>query len=420
MMKRKMIRAAAALALLVLLPALALADQFALVHGGRLNLREYPSTTSRSLGKYGTGSWVRVVGTAQNGFLQVRTMDGKGGYMSSAYLNLGAAGGNQATVRYANGGYVNLRGGPSLNYNVVVRVTSGNTVTVLDESYEWNRVTVVQNGQTYSGYMHDSFLNKTSSSARVTTRNGGKVNLRSGPGKNYGSIGSLPTGTVVSVLLRGSDWAQISAGGVTGFMSTDYLSASSTGSTSGTTTSSTVAYVNNPRSTQVLNLRETPSRTARSIGQYRNGTQVKVVSRGATWCEVYVGTRHGYMMTQYLSFSYVAPVSTPVVNVPVVTPQIVYVTPTPTPIYVTVAPTATPTPVPGTPTAGTLMYLMPSSSSTGNKVAVYNDKAMTSVKGYYDPGKAVTMLQYEKMVSMILIDCGVGYCYSWEVSYTSD
>ena len=85
----------------------------------------------------------------------------------------------------------------------------------------------------------------------------------------------------------------------------------SSGSSGGTVTTKT-AYVNNPRSTQILHLRETPSQSARSIGQYYNGTQVKVVSYGATWCEVYVGTKHGYMMTRYLSFdgNYVRPSTT--------------------------------------------------------------------------------------------------------------
>ena len=39
------------------------------------------------------------------------------------------------------------------------------------------------------------------------------------------------------------------------------------------------------------------------LGYYSNGTQVRVVSKGPAWCEVYVGSLHGYMMTQYLSFS---------------------------------------------------------------------------------------------------------------------
>ena len=105
----------------------------------------------------------------------------------------------------------------------------------------------------------------------------------------------------MTVLLKGNGWYQITGGGLTGFMSAGYLrNMGTTGGGSGTVTTRT-AYVNNPRSTQVLYLRETPSQRARALGQYKNGTQVKVVSYGATWCEVYVGTRHGYMMTRYLA-----------------------------------------------------------------------------------------------------------------------
>ena len=111
-MRKTWVRAAALLAVLTLLPALALADRFAVVKGGRLNLRQYPSTSSYSLGKYATGSWI-LAGAEQNGWYSVKTMDGKRGYMSGKYLNFGAYNGG-ATVKYANGGYVNLRSGPSL------------------------------------------------------------------------------------------------------------------------------------------------------------------------------------------------------------------------------------------------------------------------------------------------------------------
>ena len=280
----------AALTLLLTLPALALAADFAVVRGGRLNLRQYPSSSSQSLGKYDSGSWVDVQGQGASGWYAVRTMDGKTGYMAGNYLTF-AQSGSIGTVAYANGGYVNLRRGPSLDYAVVTRVTSGTTISILDASY----------GATYTGYMHDSLIIKSTTTATVSTRNGGKVNVRRGPSSAYGSIGSLKSGTRVTVLLKGNGWYQITGGGLTGFMSAGYLSnMGTTGGGSGTVTTRT-AYVNNPRSTQVLYLRETPSQRARALGQYKNGTQVKVVSYGATWCEVYVGTRHGYMMTRYLA-----------------------------------------------------------------------------------------------------------------------
>lgn len=411
--------------LLVMLPVMALAADFAVVHGGRLNLREYASSTSRSLGKYNSGTWVSVQGQSVSGWVPVRTMDGKSGYMSGNYLTF-AQTGNRGVVRYANGGYVNLRQGPSLNYSVITRVTSGTGITILDDSYEWNYVSVNLYGTVYTGYMHDSLIDKSTTMATVVTRNGGKVNVRKGPGSNYGSIGSLRTGTRVTILLKGNGWAQITGGGLTGFMATRYLGSISSGSSgnsgsSGGMVTTKTAYVNNPRSTQILHLRETPSQSARSIGQYYNGTQVKVVSYGATWCEVYVGTKHGYMMTRYLSFdgNYVRPSAT-------ATPYYVYVTPTPTPYYVYVTPTPTPlvqyiTPVPQNtpvpPAAGNPITLAISAGSSSSMINVYNDSSMTSLKASYAAGKQATMLQYGDSVCMILVDGGVAYVSTWNVNY---
>ena len=397
---------AAALLLALLLPAMALAEQFAVVTGGRLNLREYASTSSRSLGKYDSGTWVRLLESSDAGFWRVKTLDGRTGYMAERYLTL-AGSANQGTVKYANGGYVNLRSGPSLETSVIMRVTSGTGVYIVDSSYEWNYIYVLVGGTPVYGYMHDSFISSSQTTATVTTRNGGRVNVRSGPSSAYGSVGTLASGTKVSVLLKGNGWYQISANGLTGFMSTSYLSG--TGSTVGSNTgsgatASQTAYVNNPKSTQVLNLRESPSQSARSIGQYRNGTQVKVVSYGSTWCEVYVGTRHGYMMTQYLSFNgtYTPPT---------------YPTTTSVPSY----PSATS--VPSTPSgstgpaAGTAGTLAVSAGSGSTLINMYAESTLTTVKATYPAGQRMTILQYGPSVCMIMVGTEVGYVSTWNVNY---
>ena len=416
---RKTIKLIALLLLLALVPAMALAADFAVVRGGRLNLRQYASKTSRSLGKYDSGSWVTVQGQSTSGWYPVRTMDGKTGYMAGNYLTF-AQNGSVGTVAYANGGYVNLRQGPSLDYAVVTRVTSGMTVNILDASYEWNYVSVNVGGATYTGYMHDSLINKSTTTATVSTRNGGKVNVRRGPSSSYGSIGSLKSGTRVTVLLKGNGWCQITGGGLTGFMATSYLGnmgTTNSGSNSNSGTVSTrTAYVNNPKSTQVLYLRESPSQSAKALGQYANGTQVKVVSYGATWCEVYVGTRHGYMMTRYLSFNshYVTPTPEVIYVTPAPTPQIVYVTPTPTPLvqYITPKPA-----VPGAPESGTTITLAAAYGSASNTINVYYDQGMTSVRATYTGGKQATLLKYDTNVCMILVDGVVAYVSTWNVNY---
>ena len=300
----------AGLVLLLVLPALALAQEYAVITGARLNLREYASTSSRSLGSYPAGYRVIINGSPVNGWYPVTTMDGQKGYMAGNYLRFEGGGGGygtHATVRYAQGGYVNLRSGPSLDYSVVTRVTSGTSITILDDSYEWNYVEL-SNGT--KGYMHDSLIDRGGgggggggSTAVVKTRYGGKVNVRSGPSFHSGSLGSLRTGTRVQVLHKEGAWWKISGGGLTGYMYSTYLTGGGGGGSQPMPRVSQTAYVHNPRSTQVLNLRTRPSQFSRSIGQYRNGTQVRVVGSSGDWCEVYVGTKHGYMMTRYLRFT---------------------------------------------------------------------------------------------------------------------
>ena len=423
-MRKNFSRVLALCVLLALLPALALADRFAVVKGGRLNLRQYPSSSSYSLGKYDTGTWV-LAGQESNGWYSVK-VGSKSGYMSSAYLDFGAYNGG-STVKYASGGYVNLRSGPSTDAAIVTRVTSGSTFYVQANYGGWCYGHVYVGGQQLYGYMYETFLDGGSSTSIVTTQNGGKVNVRSGPGSSYSSIGKLASGTQVKVLLKGNGWYMISANGLEGFMSTQYLSGtgSTIGTNTGTTTTSQTAWVNNPKATQVLNLRETPSQSARSIGQYRNGTKVKVVSRGATWCEVYVGTRHGYMMTRYLSFdgSYLPP-STPNYTYP----EYTYPVYTQPPYYfATLAPTATPTPLiqyvtpapaaPAAPKAGDTVTLAIASGSSSTLITVYHEASLTQAKASYAHGKQVMMLQYGTNSCMIYVDGGVAYVSTWNVNY---
>ena len=424
-MRKNIARTAAVLLLLLaLLPALALADRFAVVKGGRLNLRQYPSTTSYSLGKYDTGTWV-FTESESNGWYSVKTMDGKRGYMSARYLDFGQYGGG-ATVKYANGGYVNLRSGPSTDAGIIMRVTSGSTFYMQGNYGGWRYGYVYSGGTPVYGYMVETFLDTGTTTSVVTTRNGGKVNVRCGPSSSYASVGKLASGTQVTVLLKGNGWYMISAEGVEGFMSTQYLSGTGAtiGSNTGSGTASLTAWVNNPISTQVLNLRETPSQSARSIGQYRNGTKVKVVKKGSTWCEVYVGTRHGYMMTRYLSFdgNYLPPSYPTTPSYPSypsepsypVYPSYPCVTPTPQVVYITPVPAQS---VPSSPKAGDTVTLALASGSADSMINVYHDSALTQLKGAYAPGTQAMMLQYGTSTCMIYVGGGVAYVSTWNVNY---
>ena len=413
----------------LLMPALALAAEFAVVTTGGLNLRARATQSSASLGRYAAGAWIRLTGKATGGWYPVLTMDGKRGYMAGNYLRFtpdAQSGSDTARVRSAPGNYVNLRSGPSLETTALLRVASGSTVSVKDARSDWFLVRLSSGGRTYEGYIHNSLLDYGGARARVVTRNGGKVNVRSGPSFAYGSLGSLPTGTQVEVHLRGTGWYWITGGGVTGFMSSSYLSgapnvgsAQGGGSSPSGTIANQTAWVNNPRDTQVLNLREAPSVDARSIGQYRNGKQVFILARGSTWSQVRVDGRQGYMMTRYLRFTslssagfdedfYTGGYAEP--------DEPSYATPLPV-RWGDVAPTAPPTVAPiaplpigsgDAPSAGQQIQITPLLGG-GNTVQVYHDARLTQLKASYPAGKQARMLQYGEYVCMILVDGGVGY-----------
>lgn len=80
---------AALCSLLLLSSAPALADTYATVRGGGLNLRQTASLDAKVLGQYPTGTWVTI--HEQGDTWSRVTVNGKSGYMMTKYLSSGAA-----------------------------------------------------------------------------------------------------------------------------------------------------------------------------------------------------------------------------------------------------------------------------------------------------------------------------------------
>ena len=80
------------------------------------------------------------------------------------------------------------------------------------------------------------------------------------------------------------------------------------------------AVVNNPRDTQVLNLRQTASLDAKVLDYYRNGVKVTILKAGSTWHKVQVEDgKVGYMMAKFLKLTHesapMQPMQAKVINV---------------------------------------------------------------------------------------------------------
>lgn len=252
------------------------------------------------------------------------------GYMMSQYLSFSGTAPTATTspdrlygqVNNPSSSYVNLRADADGSSTILGTYVNGTIVEILNYNANWCRVRIEDS----IGYMATNMLKIPATGVTPTPTPGpgssdyiiavvnnpnpqDRLNLRASPSTSSTSLGRYYNGTQVKVYERGATWCYVEVQGIRGYMMTTYLYFGGSGSTGSIiitpTTPPSVQYavVKNPVSTQKLNLRATPSTSSTSLGQFYNGTQVKVLRYGTDWCEVEVNGIHGYMMTMYLSFS---------------------------------------------------------------------------------------------------------------------
>ena len=291
----------------------ALAETYAVIRGtDTLNLRTDASSSSQWLGTYNRGAWVTVIGS-KNNFYRVTTSDGKTGYMSKNYLSATDAlsYGNVAIVNNQKAtAFLNLRSYPSYASSVLTILYNGVPLNILSASNGWYEVQMgASHGYVRSEYTYKTYQPLATTVATIQTPNNTAVNMRSGPSSGAAVTRQFAGDRYVAVLCQGSHWWYVCIDGYTGFISSDFLeeglhAARDEAAQSGGTTSG-YAVVNNPVSTQKLNLRELPNTAASIVTQLSNGVQVRVLQQGVEWCRVYSPSiaATGYVMTRYLSLN---------------------------------------------------------------------------------------------------------------------
>lgn len=317
------------LLLLIFTSAQAEAAEFGVVFGTKaVNMRSSPSTSASVPATYSRGTWMKVTG-GTNGFYQVEAPDGRQGWVMQDYLLISSDA--TGTIGYvSHAGFLNLRQSPSTSAKVLGKYDDGTPFLILGRTGDWYHVSV--GGKT--GYFLASYVSTRSgvysnTLGVVIAPLDETVALRSGPGKSYSRIASLPACTYLMVLQEGNDWWRVSANGKIGYISTEFVksghiraseakllceklssssssttssSSSTSASASGSTQQASYAVVNNPNPSDKLNLRSKASTRGKSLGRYKNGTVVTMISQGDQWCKVKTPDgKTGYMMTEYLS-----------------------------------------------------------------------------------------------------------------------
>ncbi|MCR4886193.1 MAG: SpoIID/LytB domain-containing protein [Clostridiales bacterium] len=152
--------------------------------------------------------------------------------------------------------------------------------------------------------------------ARVNTQKG-SLNLRVSPSSSARVLRTIPQYEVISVLEKGDSWCKSVYGGTEGYVMTAFLSfqagpagasptpdaASPTPTPTPSATSAEsapLARVNTQKGS--LNLRVSPSSSARVLRTIPQYEVISVLEKGDSWCKTVYGGTEGYVMTAFLTF----------------------------------------------------------------------------------------------------------------------
>ncbi len=283
-----------------------------LAEGYRLNLREEPAYTARSLGKYYTGAPMLLTGQTANGYVKVLIAGTTAGWVDGRYLTTDAGDfvPEMPLVNvHSNTGTI-LRAGPGTDYDRLARIGYGTPVTVLglrpdgwyhvqvDDQVGYMSETVLSGSFSFDHGMDSdhpavsSQLSTNESMHYINTRStGGVLNLRKSASTSAKLLGRFYTGTPVIVLsYTRTGWAYVRIGQTEGYMDADYLASTQP------TQCGVKRIIRNKRANG-LNLRSTPSTGGEIITFVSNYSQVTVLGElNDGWCFVLYDGIQGYML----------------------------------------------------------------------------------------------------------------------------
>ncbi len=194
---------------------------------------------------------------------------------------------------------LNVRSGPSTSTSVVGSLSHGTSVSILDKSGDWYKISY--NG--INGYIKGDFLTLGSAEGATTgtiklNDPSSSLNIRSGPDTSKSVIGTVSHGTVVGILGTSGKWYKISYNGTIGYVRGDFLTpGASGGSTSGTGTGTITLH--DPSSS--LNVRSGPSTSTGVVGSLAHGTVVQIAGKSGDWYKINFNGTTGYVKGDFVT-----------------------------------------------------------------------------------------------------------------------
>ena len=183
-----------------------------------------PGTRCTILSAGSTWSCIRVGNST--GYMMSRFLTASDPSLQPAVVPTEPVNAGSVWVTSRNGKGVNLRSGPAKAYPSLGVYPVGTQVQMVSIGSQWSYVRIREK----NGYMMTEFLSSVSPAPSpapagpyVTSANGKNVNLRTGPGKQYGVVRSFAVGTPLAVVTPGQWWSYIQIGNTYGYMMNEFI-----------------------------------------------------------------------------------------------------------------------------------------------------------------------------------------------------
>lgn len=209
---------------------------------------------------------------------------------------------------------LNLRTGASTGSGIIGVLTKGTTVQIEEKNGDWYKVTATVNGSSKRGYVYSSYINAQGGSAESSTEqtsgvvNVSALNVRSGPSTNQSILGTVTSGTKVTILAVSGEWYKVSLNlygkTTTAYVYAQYITKTASGNSdtadNGSQNVTGSGYVN----VSALNIRSAASTSSARIGCLSKNTSVTILESANGWYKVKT-TVSGREVTGYVFGEYI-------------------------------------------------------------------------------------------------------------------
>lgn len=196
---------------------------------------------------------------------------------------------------------LNVRSGPGTGYKKLGKLANNSKVTLKGSTSGWYSINY--SGKT--GYISSSYVSvsggQTSSggSSGTYTVTASALNVRKGAGTNYGVLGQLKSGNVVSASGESNGWLKITFKGSVGWISKKYTRSGGSASSGGSSSSSTTSAKSGKVTASALNVRKGPGTSYGKLGTLTSGASFSYTGDSNGWLKISYKGQVGYISKKY-------------------------------------------------------------------------------------------------------------------------